>query len=497
MPRAGHSAGQTGGGMTTVVHSGYEEAVQAQTIAKEPRESKTQAARNVSSDEKRAVVERYNREHAVVLIGGSVAILREGVDPHGRPEMRLLTLDAFRQWTATDLYWTDRDRPIPASMLWLGSEDRRQYEGIVFQPGRTVPGNYYNLWRGFSVEPKPGTCDRVLAHLAENVCSGDEQLFAWVLGWFAQLVQRPWEKLGTALVLRGQQGTGKTIVGEIVGSLLGAHYQLVSDPRYVSGRFNSHLASCLLLQLDEGVWGGDHVAAGKLKDLITGRDQLIEYKGKEPVRVDNFTRLFITSNSDWVIPAGLDERRFAVIDVGDGKRQDGSYFAAIRKEMRDGGREALLYHLMHLELADIPLRDIPRTGALRDQQIASLSPELAWWMDILMDGALPGDITGEGLVSTNDLYRSYVQHAQTRGVNRRSGGMQLRNFLNRYAPGVTRTRRGSGARGYNYQFPALAACRAAFACESNAAIDWGEEHDTKWEPSHRPMTDDEVGRSMF
>jgi len=468
--------------MTTIVHPGYEEAVQAQTIAKEPRESKTQAARKVSSDEKHAVVERYNREHAVVLIGGSVAILREGVDPHGRPEMRLLTLDAFRQWTATDLYWTDRDRPIPASLLWLGSEDRRQYEGIVFQPGRTVPGNYYNLWRGFSVEPAPGKCDRFLAHLAENVCSGDEALFAWVLGWFAQLVQRPWEKLGTALVLRGQQGTGKTIVGEIVGSLLGAHYQLVSDPRYVSGRFNSHLASCLLLQLDEGVWGGDHVAAGKLKDLITGRDQLIEYKGKEPVRVDNFTRLFITSNSDWVIPAGLDERRFAVIDVGDGKRQDGPYFAAIRKEMRDGGREALLYHLMHLELADIPLRDIPRTDALRDQQIASMSAEQSWWMDILMDGMLPGDRAGIGQTKCDTLYEHYIKHANARGISRLGAkiamGRQLKRFLGDH-PDFKRWQMvelsDNGKlldKPYAYTFPPLAECRERFAAIMRGSVQW-------------------------
>jgi hypothetical protein len=62
-------------------------------------------------------------------------------------------------------------------------------------------------------------------------------------------------------------------------------------PRYITGRFNSHLADCLLLHADEAFWAGDHAAEGKLKDLVTGHDHFIEYKGKEPVRVQNFVRL--------------------------------------------------------------------------------------------------------------------------------------------------------------------------------------------------------------
>jgi Family of unknown function (DUF5906) len=64
-----------------------------------------------------------------------------------------------------------------------------------------------------------------------------------------------------------------------------------SPTRYITGRFNSHLADCLLLHADEAFWAGDHAAEGKLKDLVTGHDHFIEYKGKEPVRVQNFVRL--------------------------------------------------------------------------------------------------------------------------------------------------------------------------------------------------------------
>jgi hypothetical protein len=67
----------------------------------------------------------------------------------------------------------------------------------VFAPNREVP-NHFNLWRGFAVEPIAGDCSKFLAHLRDNVCRGDESLYRWVVGWFAQIVQQPDKKMGTA-----------------------------------------------------------------------------------------------------------------------------------------------------------------------------------------------------------------------------------------------------------------------------------------------------------
>src|SRR5581483_3130098 len=163
-------------------------------------------------------------------------------------------------------------------------------------------------------------------HLLQNVCGGDEQLFRWVFGFFAHIVQRPRERLGIALVLRGKRGVGKTKVGEVIGSLFPRHYFLVDDPRYVTGQFNAHMASCLLLQADEAVWAGDKSAEGRLKSLVTSAIHQIEAKGVDPIRLKNYIRLIMTSNEDWVVPAGKDERRFAVFDVDDRCLQDIAYF---------------------------------------------------------------------------------------------------------------------------------------------------------------------------
>jgi hypothetical protein len=267
--------------------------------------------------------------------------------------LKLLTHSAFETWHANRyVHYQDKNgdqKRIPLAKYWLHHPQRRQYEGIVFAPKREVR-NHFNLWHGFAVEPQSGDCSKFLAHIKDNVCRGNEDLLIWVLGWFANIMQHPEGKPGTSLALRGRMGVGKTKVGEVIGSLLGSHYVPVSDPRYITGRFNSHMVSCLLLHADEAFWAGDKQAEGKLKDLITGGSQFIEYKGKEPVRVQNYLRLLVLGNQNWLVPAGFDERRFAVLDVGEDHMQDKPYFAAIDDEMDNGGREALLHFLINFDL---------------------------------------------------------------------------------------------------------------------------------------------------
>jgi hypothetical protein len=92
-----------------------------------------------------------------------------------------------------------------------------------------------------------------------------------------------------------------------------------------------------MFALDEAFWSGDKQAEGVLKDLITGRDHVIEHKGKEPYSVANKTRVVIIGNEDWLIPASHDERRFAFFDVGDGRKQDRAFFQSMREGMEAGG----------------------------------------------------------------------------------------------------------------------------------------------------------------
>jgi Family of unknown function (DUF5906) len=449
----------------------------------EKLEEQIAKARDRASD---PAVAELNETYALVIVGNQAAVLEERADG----TFRLLSTSTFEEWLKGRWVRVGK-RTVALAKHWREHPRRRRYSDIVFSPGGDAPGAY-NLWRGFKVEPRPGDCSRFLEHLRSNICCGNEAHYRWVVGWFADIVQNPAEKCGTALVMRGKMGTGKTKVGEVIGSILGRHYTIVADPRYITGRFNSHLVDCLLLHADEGFWAGDRAAEGKLKDLITGHEHLVEFKGKEPFRVRNHVRLLVGSNADWVVPAGLEERRFAVFDVGEDHMQDGAYFAAIDEEMNNGGREALLHHLLNFDLSTVDLRVIPKTAGLAEQKVSSLTHEYAWWQDTLSRGELPWGCDAPGECPTNRLFDCYIKHAKRQGAPRRAIETKIGMFLHKVAPGMVKDDGWYSCDGktlvlgLTYRFPPLAECRAAWAKKMQARLTWHGAEEWRTEPRLEP-----------
>ena len=145
--------------------------------------------------------------------------------------------------------------------------------------------------------------------------------------WMARNVQAPGgDRPGVAIVLMSpERGTGKGIFATQYGKIFGNHFKHITQTSQVVGRFNSHLKDCLLLFVDEGVWGGDRPAEGVLKGFITEREIMIEPKGINAFQVENHVNIMIASNTVGV-PAGFGERRFLVLDVSPEHRQDTDYF---------------------------------------------------------------------------------------------------------------------------------------------------------------------------
>jgi hypothetical protein len=433
--------------------------------------------------------DRMNKEWALVLMGSKAVVFLEQPKAVFEDRKRFLTLDAFNAWHCnkfTEIVGSDgKIKVVTWAKAWLESPKRRAYRGVEFYPDHdNAPGTdgYLNLWSGFSVTPGDGgwQCYKTFRdHLLNNVCAGNEALFQWVFAFFAHIIQRPRERIGVALVLRGKMGSGKTKVGEVIGSLIAAHYFLVDDARYVTGNFNAHMATCLLLQADEAVWAGDKAAEGRIKGLITSPFQQIEHKGVDPIRLPNYVRLLLTSNENWVVPAGMDERRFAVLDVDPRCAKNFDYFGEMDQELDRGGREALLADLLAFDLDSVDLRTIPKTEALLEQKIASLSPIDSWWFLRLQSGAITrhhSDWADE--ISTQELYDDYIAAAEKIGVRRKQEETIFGTRLRKLVPQLRKSERerieetGKRLRWRVYVLPSLERAREHFQEMLGQQVDW-------------------------
>lgn len=384
-----------------------------------------------------------NERHAVISsMGGKCRIISEEYDhAFQRPKIELQTFADFtnrymhrRVKTGEDK--NGADQFMPMGKWWLQNVNRRQFDSMVFVPGVEVEGAY-NMWRGFTCEAKPGTCKKFLAHLHDNVCCGVTEYFDFLMAWLGSAVQRPDKPAGTAVVMRGKQGTGKSFFAKAVGKLFGQHFLHITNSKHLVGSFNAHLRDCVLLFADEAFYAGDKKSEGILKALITEEHIVVEKKGIDSEAQPNYIHLIMASNSEWVVPVGGDDRRFFVLDMSDDHRTDSEYFGAIDDELNSGGYEALLHHLMTLDIDAIDLRSTPKTDALTEQKELNMTPEESWWYDKLHEGRiLSRHETWENHVAKEELMADLVRFVQRYAGNHmnRLSMHRLTKFLGRVMP---------------------------------------------------------------
>jgi hypothetical protein len=320
-----------------------------------------------------------NQKYAVVRIGGKTRVVwfEEAAAYPGCKVPVFSTISDFCAFHAKRKKFVighdGRERKIGIGKWWINHEQRRQFSGLVYAPSviAKITNGKLNLWNGFGCKPRTGKCDRYLAHLRDDICRGNEEHADYLLNWMAYAVQHPDRQGEVAVVMRGKEGTGKGVAAKQFGRLLGSHFRHIVHAKHLTGHFNAHLQQYSVLFADEAFFAGDRSHESILKALITEETLLIEPKGIDPFPVRNCVHLMMSSNNDWVIPAGADARRYFVLNVADSHMQDHAYFAAIAHEMDNGGREALLHYLLSRDLAGFNIRLVPQTKALAEQKTHS------------------------------------------------------------------------------------------------------------------------------
>jgi hypothetical protein len=385
---------------------------------------------------------KLNGRFAVIgNIGGACRIIEEVYDAAlNRERLVKQSFSDFRNRFMNQHEMTTNakgePRPVPVGKWWLEHPRRRQFDRLVFEPGREIEGAY-NLWRGFGFNAIPGpNHESFLAHIREEVCQSNPKHYEYLLSWMARAVQDPAQPGHTAIVMRGRPGTGKSFMAKHFGALFKRHFLHVSNAAHLVGNFNAHLRDAIVVFGDEAFYAGNKQHESILKTLITEETLLIEAKGVDAEACPNFTHLILASNSDWVVPVGAGDRRYFVVDVSEKYAQDREHFGKLVYDLEHGGYEALLHYLMHLDIEGFNVEKIPTSKALQAQVSSSMSVHEEWWQQCLENGRLGGEVWEETeLRSFNYLvWDEYLQFIAQLGA-RPLTPTKLGIFLSRALPG--------------------------------------------------------------
>jgi hypothetical protein len=409
-------------------------------------DSKTESGQNIDTDtlledgglikvssrkELDALIERVNKTYFYVIIGMHGYVAYEYYDRlFHRQVIHYIAPHTFHELCGPTMVLRTnikKSKPAPLSKIWMKHPKWRHYKGVVFSPDQPVPNGTFNLWRGFRTNVRGGDCKPFLNFVFEVICNRNTDHYNYVLAWMADAVQNlsASKKPGVALVLRGERGTGKGFFTTHFGFLFGQHFVHVTNPDHLIGKFNRHLQYCLLLFADE--MAGTKKGMGVLQGLITEPTILIEIKGKDAFPALNYMRIILASNFDWVVPAGPNERRWAVFDVSDCHKQDTAYFTKLHASMEDGGWEALLHYLLKYDYSKINLRKVPETSALGDQLVSTMDGIDSYWYSLLQKGSYPRPAIvavegkwGSALMVKDKIYQDYLDTAKGEGKIGRS-----------------------------------------------------------------------------
>ena len=174
--------------------------------------------------------------------------------------------------------------------------------------------------------------------------------------------------------------------------LLGRHAITAAERKLIVGSFNAYMAEALLMVCEEAFWAADAQPEGALKNMITSQDMLIEKKGYDAIKSKNYTRMILISNSDWVVPASLnDERRFGVFRCSSARKGDDPLWTSVENQMlKKGGVQAMMYELRNYTPKGgsfTCLYHPPVTKHLQKQQIETLTGVDKFMLDLITNGS--------------------------------------------------------------------------------------------------------------
>lgn len=189
-------------------------------------------------------------------------------------------------------------------------------ERVEYNPGGDklmfAEGNFprVNMWRDTRAVPDDSRPYQwFIDHIYRLLDADDAEHF---LNWLAYAVQNPGKKIMHAFLIIGRQGSGKSIMYEIMKGLFGAENCTNPHNENLSDRFTSwakHKCLCFINELKQD---GNYHFYNAIKPFISEGDIDIREMRKDPYSIRNTMNIIAFSNESVPIQIDKDDRRWYV-----------------------------------------------------------------------------------------------------------------------------------------------------------------------------------------
>lgn len=163
------------------------------------------------------------------------------------------------------------------------------------------------------------------------------ELEAYLINYFAHILQKPLEQPGVSIILTGQKGVGKDTLLDffrlhVVGPSLSHNY---TETRQFFDKHDVDRKDKLFVKVEDSDSALCKQHAKDLRARITAREGTVNPKGKSPITFTNRVRYAFTANQ--AIPVGINddndkERRFVIFSVSNVLKGNSTFWQACYSE---------------------------------------------------------------------------------------------------------------------------------------------------------------------
>lgn len=370
---------------------------------------------------------------------------------------------AVKKTTFGAISWFVGDQPIVLEKQLLKLRDQISYDRMDFLPGLTVEVSerVFNSFAGYMHKVQPAInfqlCEPILYQFREVWANGNASIYEYLLNFFAHLVQKPQQRMDTALIVRGRQGAGKGILVDFIGKkVLGNRwYAYIDKIGDLFKKFNAQFTNKLLTCVDETrtCEKSRGEISDELKAIITRTQVNIERKGIDVISVSDYNNYIFLTNRDTPLPIEADDRRFFAFDASEKHIGDTEYFAQLAASMTTEAGEAFFQYLVQRDISQWNPRVRPVTSAKIDMKLDNLERPHQMLMQILR-GEFISDIwngriiNGMLSISTQELFTIYPQWCGVQNIPCTLTKDKFTKDINRLRPSTQYTVGGARVRGW-------------------------------------------------
>ena len=227
-----------------------------------------------------------------------------------------------------------------------------------------------------------------------------------LLDWLTHQVQRPGQKVRWAVLICGQEGDGKSIIGQLLMAVMGQGNVRIIGSHQLQSQFTAWAHGAAVGVLEEVYVPGNnrHEAVNQLKPLITNDVIEVHGKGKNPYNAPNTMNYLAFTNHEDALPQAEGGRRWLALktrfrtaaDLRAALDSDPEHFNRLADALTEHPgslRRWLLERQCGSSFA--PHRPAPETDFLQRMRLMSQSDEAVLVADLMAD-EVPG-VTADAL----------------------------------------------------------------------------------------------------